>query len=300
MKKTITNMLGLSKNIINPFRNTIHFYSDNGNIIAHSTNFAIDVKFNCGVTSAAFNIVVSSAEVRKTLKLSSYPEIVYSQQGLAVNGVYLQPVKCLYPEWELEEMREVTKLDKNSIDVITTASKYAAIDDTRPLFQNVYIDSKNIVATNSHILYTKPHTLNIEKPLFIDVNAVPFLTDGTLYANKSKCKLENSNVEIIWHMTDRVYPDYSRVIPTEGEVIDFVNDKALMNSVKLQTVQAELKDKTRKPINFIKDAFFNGDYVQKALKTLPTTFTLKYKSNHAPVLFESADEKIVLIPVKVS
>ena len=117
-----------------------------------------------------------------------------------------------------DKISEIT-IDEEVASKIFLASKYAGIDELRPIMFNVVIDNKNIVCTDAHTMYKSDHKIDIKEKLTLDNSfLIPyyyakFFNGGELLTlNKNNTIIHSNDIKIVNTINSR-YPNYDAVIP---------------------------------------------------------------------------------------
>lgn len=258
-----------------------------------------------------FRHAVTAADLKKALSLSPTVKIdlPFSINGIRLTdtGHELEPA----PERIYSNTLEITE---DLLPFVKKASAYCGQDNGRPIFQNVYIDSKSIVGTNTHYLYLAKGAYFAEDAKYlIPANLVQFFsTNGTINIWKSEYCYRHSNIDIIWCDPGGMFPDFHRVIPEKKENAETVTfDKTFLatakNLLKTAKVQTAAEGDELAWFNtaklFQSAQIFNPDYMLTILETFknrPVTFHSGKKFDLSPSKFECGDEIVVITPIRLT
>lgn len=136
---------------------------------------------------------------------------------------------------------------------------------------NIYIDEKNIVATDTQVMLIKAHSYNIDEPFMI--------------MNK---KVKNTVLKQtdVWNglpiTTDGRYPNYVRVIPSKASIVVTDNKSVLDTLIEI----AKFNNIT---INYE----LNGKVLTKLSKLIGKVHTVAW--NFGAILLETDEYKLIVM-----
>jgi hypothetical protein len=138
----------------------------------------------------------------------------------------------------LTEVKELGILYESDIKLLKMASKIVKKDDLRPILECVYFDSQNIVATDGHVLFSRP--CKKEFNILIPIPAQKWIVKQkcvTIFENDNTFILESENSKFEFRREPENFPDYRRVLP-KNELRIRINKVDLINAISQAEIMA--------------------------------------------------------------
>lgn len=236
---------------------------------------------------------------------------------------------------EIENAKEFIQTDfktKNSTGLLKSetivelkkAVNFISKDELRPIMGGVFVNDKELCATDAHIMYFKDHNSKIKDSFIIPSKVIPLLqeteysisdSEFTEYSNGVKVKVfKTNNEEVIFIPVDGKYPNYRAVIPTNNPNIITVNKKDFLDGISVAEISANkitsqviisitkgivnLKandlDFGRTYNGILEGANYKGDDMQIGFNSALMTKGLKYLSNDLEIAMSLPHRAIIL------
>jgi DNA polymerase-3 subunit beta len=132
-----------------------------------------------------------------------------------------------FPEFVVIEKYKEFEVSNKFIKNLELCLSYCGKDDNRPLYNGVWIDKENFMATDSHSLITCENTeFDLEKEVWISQLFTGNIVKTFKKSNSLFCKISNNNIEMSdykYAITSKIgaflIPNYKQVIPKEENLI---------------------------------------------------------------------------------
>jgi len=324
MKKEFLNLLKITAT---RHSKPVRLYSSKGHIWAHRIGNGYDLRQRLVETDRLFDVCVDGNFVKGLLGLEKTLSMAFDGEihinGQTVSEIDLPELFKPVDEARAENDSCTFEIDEDRLGLIYAAAQYISKDDTRPLFNHVYIDKDSITATNTYILYTSLHGKEgVEKPLFIPKDLLPFLAPGALSVRdtgaeenpRQAYEFKAEDREGFWSLPVMQFPDYKRLIDGFDNPLcyDFKTGKGLAAEAeklsKLAKLKADISDNTGHPVISLGDVLgrsdidkrVSGTYLPTVLKTIGNRAFCLFCSEvkNTPMLFDVANDRILLTPIR--
>jgi DNA polymerase III sliding clamp (beta) subunit (PCNA family) len=296
-------------------------------------NFVFEgLNINCPVYDGIITIFIDSFGCKipgNTLALSCVMNSLKSGKKINIPVVEIDSIVNTEKE---TKCKEIATLNKETVKIISRAAKFTDHNAYRAQMDYVFIDSINVVASDSHILFFEKHNLNLKRNIFVSQACVKFLnkckTPVSVFESKKEFIFKCGDQKHIVFKFEETYPDYLSLLTqfqTDKRETTIIDRQKLLTGIRQAAVYANQASNLLRfnlngacevsaaDIDFSLDSkivvpvvknTFNGEiglksnYIDLCLNTNKSeNVLLKIKDNSGAVLI---DDNLLLIPMMIN